>query len=92
MKGKLYLSFIQNTQLKKRGIILFSAWVLLFPLCFAASPSPPRYDYHVIAGQAFQLHSNHWTLLTMCIFSPLTVCDSGHCCGTTLLLSRCERE
>lgn len=61
-----------NTQ-KQRSLLWTDAGLLvccisaLFPIFL---PSTPVNDYHVRAGQAFQHHSNSWTLLTMCIFFP----------------------
>lgn len=57
------------TNQRKHPVFCFSFVVLcvVFLSCLSLTI---RYDYHVMAGQAFQHHSNHWTLLTMCIFSP----------------------
>lgn len=43
----------------------------VFPPCFPFPCLTVVDDYHVRAGQAFQHHSNGWTLLTMCIPPPL---------------------
>lgn len=60
--------------MEKRTRAFCVCWAV-FPPCFPFSCLTVDDDYHVRAGQAFQHHSNGWTLLTMWIFfSPPSNC------------------